>query len=983
MQKRKRLNYIRVAVLVLMAYLKVSKGQITRRPNGLITTELTGLITVVATTAARTTVATTTVATTTITTVFPTTLEPTTPLPALNSPDNFILADVPSNNTVFTVSWDDVQDSRLAVIYNIIVNTLDGPGIETFSDVTSVYTVTGRTPGQEYNVIVVAVDSDNSREEASDEKTLTLRPNIVENLRRHDSSNTSVTSVWNEPLNSVFDSYSIICSSGTAVPITITKDGTLEASCVDVMPGRLHTITVATVSGSQSNSDYVDIWSKPNTVQSLEGDVVTTNSVSVTWSRPDDHTPSYYYIIDCSEGFADNGNITDGTTTATCSPVTAGRVVTVTVTTYSGLESNADSTMVRAKPNSIDALNEESATIDSVTASWRKPAGIVTQYSISCSPGNPQQPVVRDDGRPSKYRATCENISPPGTECTMTVTSVSDTVAGDSRLIKITTYPIPPVLLEAASTERSISVEWQKPNSVVDYYIIECPKGTASPSNITAIDGTLTASCIGLTSPGDTYNISVQSQSNDKLSDAARVIINALPESVTLMKSPSLVDTVSATWARPMGVFEQFYVQCTPSDNAVPLQDVIQFDPDASLYGADCNVSIPGDLYDMTVVSRSGNKNSSSSTLELRALPEAVDSFTVEEVTTTTVELQWTMKNRCDNGGCVWSSFNVSHIPEFSEQIVPQNERSTTFTSLTPGESYTFTIIVLSEDEESSPVTVVDLTDESLYAEDCSVSIPGDPYDMTVLSRSGNQNSSPSTLELRAWPSNVRSVEITNIEQRVVTIEWERPDGVVTGYNTTIESLEEGRGGGESGGFDGDLIDQKHTATFVDLTPGLEYAITICTKSYDEICITPASISIEALPNKPSAPQDLSLEYEDIHTVRVTFSEPALPNGDITEYIIRYSGVMVGILLFEGSYNQEEIVKLYTPEGNPPYSVTISDLVAGYTYTFRVTAVNGGGEGEVAEDEITLEQLGKFPFHYICAGAYSLSRWIALSVRKK
>lgn len=49
---------------------------------------------------------------------------------------------------------------------------------------------------------------------------------------------------------------------------------------------------------------------------------------------------------------------------------------------------------------------------------------------------------------------------------------------------------------------------------------------------------------------------------------------------------------------------------------------------------------------------------------------------------------------------------------------------------------------------------------------------------------------------------------------------------------------------------------------------------------------------------EPSAPQDLRLEEENIQTVIVNFSAPALPNGDISEYIIRYSGVKVGILLF-------------------------------------------------------------------------------------
>ncbi|KAJ8031933.1 Tyrosine-protein phosphatase 10D [Holothuria leucospilota] len=975
-------------------------------------------------------------ATTTVTTEIPTTLEPTTPSPELKPPGNVNVTDVPSNNTVFTVSWDDDQDSRLTVTYNIIVNTTDGTETQTFPDVTSVYTVTGRTPGQEYSVTVVVVDRDSSREKPGDVKTITLQPNIVENLRRQNSSTTSVTAVWSPPSKGVFDSYNISCSNGTADPETIQAGEILKASCNDVMPGRLHTITVATISGSRSNSDDENIWSKPNTVQDLEGVAVTNDSVSVTWSLPYDHIDSYFYIVDCSEGTADNDNITDGKTiSATCSPVTAGSLVTVTVTTYSGLESNADSTTVRAKPNSVDTLGEDSATINSVTASWLRPDGEVTQYNISCSDGNPEKSVVMDDDTSAEYNATCQNISKPGTECTVTVTSVSDTVAGDSRSIKITAYPIPPDLVEGASTETSISVEWKEPNSVVDFYIIECSNGTASPSNITATDGILTASCTGLTSPGDLYSISVQSQSNDKLSDAATESINALPENVTLVKSPSLVDTVSATWERPRGVFEQFYVQCAPTDNAVPLEDVIPYDQDASSYAANCSVFIPGDVYNMTVISRSGNQNSSASTIELRALPEclepfavenistdavklilymsergqdggcictsiivivqtdgidsyevnatydeittyeenvtdgnfilvkdltpgecyiftctvasyeiesspksiqqctlpeAVDSFTVEEVTTTTVELQWTMKNSCKNDSCVWSSFDVSHNPYFFEKNVPQNERSTTFTSLTPGESYTFTIIVLSEDEESSPVTVVDRTEpnivQNLTQQDSSTtSVTAvwspplnsvfDSYDIscssgtavpvtiqagetrkasctgvasgrletiTVTTVSGSRSNSD---DLGIWskPNIVQDLEEDVVTTNSVSVKWNQSDDHIDSYYYIV-SCSEGFADNEN------VTDGTTTATCSPVTAGSLVTVTVTT--YSGLESNADSTTVRA---KPNSVDELDEDSATINSVTASWKKP---DGEVMQYNVSCTECTVTVTSF-------------------------------------------------------------------------------------
>ena len=81
-------------------------------------------------------------------------------------------------------------------------------------------------------------------------------------------------------------------------------------------------------------------------------------------------------------------------------------------------------------------------------------------------------------------------------------------------------------LLELNSTTDSITAHWAIPNGIVESYNVSCERGT--PSEVTTLpSGNLSASCTGLTMPGDDYGINVTAVSNGQRSQTDSITITA------------------------------------------------------------------------------------------------------------------------------------------------------------------------------------------------------------------------------------------------------------------------------------------------------------------------------------------------------------------------------------------------------------------------------------------------------------------------
>lgn len=110
-----------------------------------------------------------------------------------------------------------------------------------------------------------------------------------------------------------------------------------------------------------------------------------------------------------------------------------------------------------------------------------------------------------------------------GANYAITVTPFSSDVSGENTTIPITAEPAAPELLDDSSTVDSVSVSFNKSKGMVDYYRVECGNGVPEESTIPDVgdsEEVLTATC-NVSTPGDTYKISITAVSNEKFSETS------------------------------------------------------------------------------------------------------------------------------------------------------------------------------------------------------------------------------------------------------------------------------------------------------------------------------------------------------------------------------------------------------------------------------------------------------------------------------
>ncbi|XP_071495384.1 receptor-type tyrosine-protein phosphatase beta-like [Diadema antillarum] len=819
-------------------------------------------------------------------------------------PEAVTLREEASNTTAITASWE-VPGS---VLDTFIITCSDGSASPSEISVTNDQrgeTLTASciyltTPGEEYNITVVSLS--NGKESAPSSLGIIALPEAV-TLREEASNTTAITASWEVP-GSVLDTFIITCSDGSASPseISVTNDQrgeTLTASCIYLTtPGEEYNITVVSLSnGKESAPSSLGIIALPEAV-TLREEASNTTAITASWEVPGSVLDTF--IITCSDGSASPSEISvtndqrGETLTASCIYLTTpGEEYNITVVSLSnGKESAPSSLGIIALPEAV-TLREEASNTTAITASWEVPGSVLDTFIITCSDGSasPSEISITSDQRGETLTASCIDLPTPGDEYTITVVSVSRGKESDSSSLGIIAVPEAVTLREESSSTTAITASWEVPDSVLDTFIITCSNGSASPSEISVTNDqrgdTFTASCIDLPTPGEEYTITVVSVSRGKESLPSSLGIIALPNGVELREGDSTTTSVSARWQKQNETADNYKISCSEGRASPP--NIRVEDHDLGPFNASCvNLPRPGAVYTMIVFSLVEGTSNSSSTIHLRAVPESVESETIGDYNATAVNVEWTLKN-CD---CVYDEFSLTYEPDGTEPIIVAHSNQMTYfaevTGLTQGRQYIFTVVTISGDGASGPSI---------------------------------QTSEEKTVQQRTIPAMATNLVITP-DQRQLDLKWTRADGETSGYDITVDPNE-----GQAT-FNGNLTHPGGTVS--GLTPGTDYTVTVVTVSQDERSEGRVESS-RTLTDKPSQVQNPVAEAVNKNTIRVTWEQPAQPNGEITEYRIECVGTR--------EPHDNDIGSDTTTDT----SIDITNLTPGFSYTFTMIAVNDGG----------------------------------------
>ncbi|XP_046500768.1 fibronectin isoform X12 [Equus quagga] len=611
---------------------------------------------------------------------------------------------------------------------------------------------------------------------------------------------------------------------------------------------------------------------------------ITASSFVVSWVSASDTVSGFRVEYELSEE-GDEPQYLDLPSTATSVNIPdllPGRkyIVNVYQISEEGEQSLILSTSQTTAPDAPPDPTVDQVDDTSIVVRWSRPQAPITGYRIVYSPS------VEGSSTELTLPETANSVTlsdlQPGVQYNITIYAVEENQESTPVFIQQETtgvpradkVPPPRDLQFVEVTDVKITIMWTPPESAVTGYRVD-----VLPVNLPGEHGqrlpisrNTFAEVTGL-SPGVTYHFKIFAVNHGRESKPLT------GEQTTKLDAPTNLrfineteSTVVVTWTPPRARIAGYRLTVGLTRGGQPKQ--YNVGPSASQYPL--RSLQPGSEYTVTLVAVKGNQQSPKATGVFTTLqsPGSIPPYSTE-VTETTIVITWTPAPRI--------GFKLGVRPSQGGEApreVTSDSGSIVVSGLTPGVEYVYTISVLRDGQER---------------------------DAPIVKKVVTPLSPPTNLHLEANP-----------DTGVLTVSWERsttPD--ITGYRITTTPTS-----GQQGYSLEEVVHaDQSSCTFENLSPGLEYNVSVYTVKDDKESVPISDTIIPAVP----PPTDLRFTNVGPDTMRVTWAPP--PSIELTNLLVRYSPVK----------NEEDVAELsISPSDN---AVVLTNLLPGTEYLVSVSSV--------------------------------------------
>ncbi|XP_060008153.1 fibronectin isoform X7 [Lagenorhynchus albirostris] len=611
---------------------------------------------------------------------------------------------------------------------------------------------------------------------------------------------------------------------------------------------------------------------------------ITASSFVVSWVSASDTVSGFRVEYELSEE-GDEPQYLDLPSTATSVNIPdllPGRkyIVNVYQISEEGEQSLILSTSQTTAPDAPPDPTVDQVDDTSIVVRWSRPQAPITGYRIVYSPS------VEGSSTELNLPETANSVTlsdlQPGVQYNITIYAVEENQESTPVFIQQETtgvprsdkVPPPRDLQFVEVTDVKITIMWTPPESAVTGYRVD-----VIPVNLPGEHGqrlptsrNTFAEVTGL-SPGVTYHFKVFAVNHGRESKPLTAQQATKLDAPTNLQFINETDTtIIVTWTPPRARIAGYRLTVGLTRGGQPKQ--YNVGPSSTQYPLR-NLQ-PGSEYSATLVAVKGSQQSPRATgvfTTLQPLSSIPPYHT--EVTETTIVITWTPAPRI--------GFKLGVRPSQGGEApreVTSESGSIVVSGLTPGVEYIYTISVLKDGQErDTPIVKKVVTPVSPF---CSLSLIG----------SGSQ------MFWAVTSSFLFSPDITGY--RITTT----PTNGQQGY-----SLEEVVHADQS------------SCTFENLSPGLEYNVSVYTVKDDKESVPISDTIMPAVP----PPTDLRFTNVGPDTMRVTWAPP--PSIELTNLLVRYSPVK----------NEEDVAELsVSPSDN---AVFLTNLLPGTEYLVSVSSV--------------------------------------------
>ncbi|XP_073489691.1 fibronectin isoform X6 [Aquarana catesbeiana] len=602
--------------------------------------------------------------------------------------------------------------------------------------------------------------------------------------------------------------------------------------------------TTSTTLGSQSQSG--DTMPLPPLVATSESVTeITSSSFVVSWVSASDTVSGFRVEYELSEEGEEKRylDLPNTATSVSIPDLLPGRkyIVNVFEISEEGERSLILSTSQTTAPDSPPEYNIEHVDDTSIMVSWTKPQAPITGYRIVYTPtveGASTELILPD----TATSVTLTDLY-PGVEYNITIYAVEDSQESNPIVIQKettgtpqrVTVPSPTDLQLLDATDMKITISWSAPASDVSgYRVVVTPvRPSGRDTQNLPVSRSTFAEVVNLR-PGTTYRFEVYAVSRGQESQPLVGDFSTKLDSPTDLKFEDLTESsVLIVWTPSRAKIDRYVLSLSQTRGGQPNQ----LDIPSTTSSYKLKSLQPGKEYTVSLVALKGNQQSQPSTGIFSTL-EPVGSIPPynTEVTETTIIITWTPVPRI--------GFKLDVRPsqggEAPREVISESG-SIVISGLTPGVEYTYSISVLKDGEESeSPITKTVVT-------------PISP---------------PTNLRFLSSPDSV-----------TLTIYWDRSTSPgLTGYRITSSPTERQFGYPT----EEDIDASQSSFTFDNLSPGVEYNISVYAVKGEEDSVPLSKIITPAVP----PPTNLRFTNTGPDTMRVTWSSPT--SIELSNFLVRY-----------------------------------------------------------------------------------------------
>ncbi|XP_015338496.1 receptor-type tyrosine-protein phosphatase beta isoform X2 [Marmota marmota marmota] len=462
-------------------------------------------------------------------------------------------------------------------------------------------------PGRLYNVTITTRSGKYENHSFSQERTV---PDKVQGVSVSNSARSDYLKVSWVHATGDFDHYEVtIKNKNNFIQTKSIPKSENECIFVQLVPGRLYSVTVSTISGQYEASEQGNGRTIPEPVKDLTLRNRSTEDLHVTWSRADGDVDQYeiQLLFNDMKVFPPF-HLVNTATEYRFTSLTPGRQYKILVLTISGDVQQSTFIEGLTVPSAVKNIHiSPNGATDSLTVTWTPGGGDVDSYVVSTFRQNQK---VESQTIPKHVSEHTFHRLEAGEQYQIVIASVSGSLRNQmDALGRTVPASVQGLSADNAYSSHSLIVSWQKAAGVAERYDVLLLNENGILLSNTSEPATAKQHKFEDLTPGKKYKIQILTVSGGLFSKESQTEGQTVPAAVTNLRiTENSTRHLSFSWTASEGEFNWYNIFLYNPDRT--LQERAQVDPQIQSFSFQ-NL-LQGRMYKMVIVTHSGELSNES-----------------------------------------------------------------------------------------------------------------------------------------------------------------------------------------------------------------------------------------------------------------------------------------------------------------------------------------------------------------------------------